>query len=697
MRTAGLLVAVVCACEGPAGPAGPAGGDGAGGETGSDGEQGSQGPVGPSGASPWVVGSGIDVSIDGLDVTASAASVRFTLRDADGKALDRTGTLTEGTVALSFTLAQLAMRSDGSPDQYAMYTQSESTGAFTTLDVTQGRYAYAFAAPLNGFNPARTQTVLAVAVRTFRGSQTIDRAQLSIRPDAGAVTTREIVTDQSCNSCHGSLSAHAGRYTSTQQCIVCHQSQGADDFRTMIHAKHADGFPQSLASCTSCHAGAQGARWMDAQSPTACLSCHTTTAFSTPVPAGMSLHGGGAQPANATCSVCHPASGSLAGVSDVHLTLGRDPDGPQLAVEIQSMTNTAPGQAPVLQFRVTDRGLPRNLTTSPLTSIRATVAGPNTDFSTFYQVTIANNALVAVDAANGVFSFTFPAASAIPASATGSYSVGIEAYWSPTCGNGVCEAGENSNACTADCGQTLKLLPSSIGRFAALSPTFAFAVTGPLEARRTVVDATKCNGCHGDLSFHGGGRKNPNYCVFCHNPTNANDERVSRFEGSTVLAESVDFRVMVHKIHMGEKLTQPYFLGGNPTPTVLNPAGTMENFGEVRYPRSQAECSACHVGETYTLPLPATYRPSTLLEMRCTEPVDSDTDQLCGPTATSPYWTINQTFELQPETAACTSCHDAAYVATHALLNTAANGDEACATCHGPGKSQDVSVVHGQP
>jgi OmcA/MtrC family decaheme c-type cytochrome len=697
MRNVVLVFVTLCACEGPAGPVGPGGGDGPAGETGSDGEQGSQGPTGTTGATPWVVGAGVDVAIDGLDVSASGARVRLTLRDGDGKPLDRTGNLTEGSVALSFTLAQLAMRADGTSDQYAMYAESETTGTFATLDVTQGRYEYTFAAPLTSFNPARTQTVLAVAVRTYRGTQTIDRALQSVRPDAGLVATREIVTDQTCNSCHGSLAAHEGRYTSTQQCVLCHQPQGGNDFRTLIHAKHASGFPQSLASCTACHAGAQGARWMDAQSPTACLSCHTTTAFSTPVPAGMTLHGGGAQPANASCTVCHPASGSLAGVADAHLTLSRDPDGPQLAVEIQSMTNTAPGQAPVLQFRVTDRGLPRNLQTAPLSSIRATVAGPNTDFSTYYQVTIANSALAPVDAANGVFSFTFPAASAIPATANGSYSVGIEAYWSPTCGNGVCEAGENSNACTLDCGPTLKPLPSSVGRFAALSPTFAFAVTGAVEARRTIVDAAKCNGCHGDLSFHGGGRKNPNYCVFCHNPTNANEERVSRFEGSTVLAESVDFRVMVHKIHMGEKLTQPYFLGGNPTPTALNPAGTMENFGEVRYPRSQAECAACHVGTTYTLPLPASYLPSTLLEMRCTEPVDADTDQLCGPTSTSAFWTINQTFELQPETAACTSCHDATYVATHALLNTAPSGAEACATCHGPGKAYDVGVVHGQP
>ena len=46
------------------------------------------------------------------------------------------------------------------------------------------------------------------------------------------------------------------------------------------------------------------------------------------------------------------------------------------------------------------------------------------------------------------------------------------------------------------------------------------------------------------------------YCVTCHNPgtTDANS-------GNTV-----DFKVMVHKIHMGEELTQPYVLGTFPAP-----------------------------------------------------------------------------------------------------------------------------------
>lgn len=733
-----VMFLVLAGCEGPPGPAGPAGDDGA------DGDDGAPGEAGPT---PWLVGPGVDIEIRSLSITANEATVEFTLQDSDGRALDRTGLLTEGSTAVSFVLAQLASHPDGSADQYTAYTTrvqtatsgalgvqaaAESTGTFAAIDVEQGTYRYTFTAPLSGFNPARTQTVLGLAIRSYEGVQHMDRASLSVRPDAGAVATRQVVTDAQCASCHGALEAHGGRWTSTEQCVLCHQPQTTDpdtgntvDFNVMVHKIHRGSslpsvvagtpytlkgfgpvadfssvvYPRNIASCESCHGGAQGDRWKTGAQRSACVACHDTTVFSTPVPAGKVLHSGGTQPDGVDCAgVCHPATGSLAGVLDTHYTLALDPAAPQLAVEIQSMTNTAPGQIPVMTFRVTDRGQPRNIQASPLSRISTIFAGPTSDFAAVstswtIQGSGATGTLAPVDAADGVFRYTFPAA--IAADASGSSSVGIEAYWSPTCGNATCEPGENGNSCAADCGVPITPRPASVPRFAALSPTFPFAITGAVTERRTIVDATKCNGCHGDLSFHGGGRKNPNYCVFCHNPNKANDGRVSRFEGSTILAESVDFRVMVHKIHMGEALTQPYLLGGNPTPTAANPAGTMHDFGEVRYPRDRKDCLACHVAKNFSLPLPTSYLPSTLLEMTCQPNATdaADADQLCS----TPFWTATQRFELEPETAVCTSCHDAPYVQAHALVNTTAAGVEACATCHGPGAMLDVNLVHGVP
>src|SRR5512139_140214 len=108
------LLVVVAACEGPAGPAGEDGTDGTNGADGVDGDTGPQGDPGTTPPSPWVVADRVDIAVTGLTYDATGAHVAFTLKDKDGKPLDRTGNLTEGKVTVSFVLAQLAANSNGS-------------------------------------------------------------------------------------------------------------------------------------------------------------------------------------------------------------------------------------------------------------------------------------------------------------------------------------------------------------------------------------------------------------------------------------------------------------------------------------------------------------------------------------------------------------------------------------------------------
>jgi OmcA/MtrC family decaheme c-type cytochrome len=712
------------ACEGPPGPPGEVSTPGSAGAPGSNGVDGSNGSSGAPGNGPWLTQPGLAISITDLAFQGSSATVAFALTDGSGAPVDASGRLTTGSVELSFVLAQLAVNADGSPGQYTAYTTiqatsgsgatatqvwGESNGSLTPIDVDSGTYTYAFATPATGLDSSLTQTVAAYAVRSSSGA--IANTTFSTIPAGGAPLVRQEVTDSTCNACHRDLSHHGGLWSSTSECILCHQPQASDpttgntlDFKVMVHMLH-DGsslpsvengtpyqivgyggsvndystvvFPQNIARCAACHdpSAAQGSAWAEKPAKPACTSCHDQTWFGDPtqVPSGWIAHGGGPQPDDAPCAVCHPATGSIAGIADMHLTGLLAPNATTVALAIESITNTGPGQTPVMTFTAQVDGQPVNLVTSPLTGVTATIAGPTTDYTTWWQAKIqgtgAVGTLVVIDPTQGLHSYTFPATASIPASATGSYSVGLEGYLQGS---------------------------ASSPRFAAVNPVFAFAVTDPAPVpRRQIVALDNCNSCHYSLSAHGGSRTNPQYCVLCHDPGTYDSAGAPQFVGSTdVDAEALDFRHFLHKVHAGTQLTEPYVIGGYPLPSSANPGGTPNNFAADRYPAPLTSCLACHAGNTFTLPMDrsAAYSPTLSASMSCA--VSSNgSSELCP----SVDWTPAQIISTPPETSACTSCHDSPDTLAHAQTMTAASGVEACTTCHGPGAQWDVAVLHDTP
>lgn len=152
-------------------------------------------------------------------------------------------------------------------------------------------------------------------------------------------------------------------------------------------------------------------------------------------------------------------------------------------------------------------------------------------------------------------------------------------------------------------------------------------------------------------------------CVICYNPMETDAVRRPAGEGPP---ESVSMQRMIHRIHKGEELEQDY--------TVFGFGGSKNNFNEVVYPGDLRNCSKCHAGNSYKLPMAS---------------------------GTANVNALRDYFAPQgPATAACLGCHDNRDAAAHAYLNTTTFGGttpaEACATCHGTGKDWDVARAHAR-
>lgn len=152
---------------------------------------------------------------------------------------------------------------------------------------------------------------------------------------------------------------------------------------------------------------------------------------------------------------------------------------------------------------------------------------------------------------------------------------------------------------------------------------------------REIVKTDSCNECHGGLAMHGGGRIDTRYCVTCHNPgsTDANS-------GNTI-----DFKVMVHKLHMGEKL--PSVLAGG-SYTIWGHNSTPFDFSDVTFPQDVRNCTKCH------------------------DSADVDTPQ-------ADNWQNRASVE------ACGSCHDDVDFATGLNHIGGIASNATCSDCHAAG------------
>jgi OmcA/MtrC family decaheme c-type cytochrome len=169
------------------------------------------------------------------------------------------------------------------------------------------------------------------------------------------------------------------------------------------------------------------------------------------------------------------------------------------------------------------------------------------------------------------------------------------------------------------------------------SEIFDWVPAGGKPAPREVIKTASCDKCHDQLAFHGGSRRGMEICIMCHQPqtTEANGN------------QTVDMKVMVHKIHMGSQLPSvvakgKYAIGSS-------------DWSTVELPSDPRRCAECHESTTGA--------------------------------AQANAWYTN------PTRAACGSCHDNVNFATGANhVNLPQVDDNQCATCHIPKGELDLDA-----
>jgi len=547
-------------------------------------------------------------------------------------------------------------------------------------------------------------------------------------PAGGAPTfTRQIVDNDTCDACHDVLNFHGGPRTDVTYCVACHNPSSIDgdtgntvDFKRLIHNIHSAragfqivgyddnvhewsdvAYPQDIRNCQTCHDESdadtpEASNYRLVQNRASCGTCHYDDGDP-----GNGEHDYAVENGehafglmftdDSQCDDCHgPDSGvtnpegRLVQIPVAHEVRTRTA-GDSFQFNILNVTGTAPGEFPAVTISVTD---PTNNdekydieTDAPFiqcafgaSRLSVNVAWSTTDYTNTGSgfdgaMPIQMDPLTGCSGAsvnNGDDTFTVTSTTAIPATAVGSASVGIEGH----------------PAVDADDDGTLD-------RIAVTNAIAYIPITGAATVpRRTVVNIEKCDDCHNQLALHGNNRTDrPEVCVTCHNP-NMTDAR-QRGAGDCLADlgaddQALDFKRMIHAIHGSgndgsDREGVPFEVCG-----FMNSAHTFN----VGYPGRLKNCEGCHVANTY-YPVDATVVLGTTMDM--------------GSDVTSPIDDV----VISPNAAVCSACHTGVLDTEHMRQNggdfgatkaadssLVSSGIETCEVCHGPGRTADVKVMH---
>jgi OmcA/MtrC family decaheme c-type cytochrome len=606
---------------------------------------------------------------------------------------------------------------------------------------SDGTYRYRFAASISNitdsdildqaadedldlsYQPERTHRV----AMEFRNAATPANTSFDWIPETGisqidGIFHYDVAATANCDDCHQQLSFHGGSRIEHRYCVTCHNPGTTDansgnsvSMREMAHKIHLGAglpsvragtpyvfygfqdrpvdysnvrYPNDILSCAQCHGGNAtgenttqatdaGDNWSQFATREACGSCHDDLDFA--------VHFGG-QANDENCMSCHQTTGVAGSIQESHGNESRAATG-RFEARILDIRNTAPGEFPMVQFSIVD---PQNgdraydlendpeWTNPPASRLAIDLAWSTTDYANSGNQgdgasAVSINALTDPEAV-GDGSYIVTSAIAIP---DGSLAPNIAATGS---GGAVVEGHASVDFGTPGNPSIEQVPLRNVVDYFSIDESSGNAI-----ARREIADLDGCLGCHGQLSLHGDNRTDTvQGCATCHNPRNT-DKSVREIalnpptDGKD--EESIDFKTMVHGIHASAFRTAALQIVGFRGFTTY-----VYDEEHVQYPGDLKDCRACHLPDTFTLPLNAEVLGTTFdTGADITDPTD---DRVV--TATS---------------STCSACHDAGSSKAH-MENNGGSFDttqqaidaglviEQCDVCHGEGRSADVRVVH---
>jgi OmcA/MtrC family decaheme c-type cytochrome len=667
-------------------------------------------------ARPGLAMKVISSAIDSNGVMTATLSIV----DGKGIPLDPTGTTTPGAVSVACTMAVVPKGTNDFVSYTSFPVTSSTTGASATQvwfdetgtikPTTGGNSIYTFGVvPSMGVDTTATHRVGCSGSRdltnfgykTYYASATLDFVPAGGTP----ATIHQIVANAACNSCHYNLNYHGGQNVGADLCVLCHTKVTSDPtsgnslyFPTMVHKIHMGenlpsvkgggsykiygymgavsdfstvAFPSDNGRCETCHdpkyGAAQATFNLTEPGMASCGACHDNVNFST-----GANHGGIIQKDDSNCASCHIPEGDTP--FDVSIKGAHINPSALIADELYwvpgmifgnlQVQNGVAGKAPAITFTLKDKA-GNAISLSELSQspgrLAAVLAGPASDYGYTSFAAGQTNGYISETVTSGGScdgsgncSYTFK--HAIPANATGTYSIGLEGR------------------------RALTILPGTVSQqntqYGAHNLVVNFSVDGsPVTARRQVVSLDKCNVCHTNLSLHGANRDRIEQCVMCHNPSETDAAVRGQAQDPTDKAtppQAVDFAYMIHHIHGGADIKA--YTGASYI--VVGYGGSHNDFSDVRYPVMNSSggtgnigyCEMCHVN-------------------------DSEQNLPVGLNAvTVPQSSVNP---MPRTTADCTACHATESALSHAVGNTSSLG-ESCKVCHAPGADFAVSKMHAQ-